>query len=32
VLAGVAAGAFAISTWLFNAFGGNINVTIQNPN
>jgi hypothetical protein len=32
VLAGVAAGAFAISTWLFSAFGGNINVTPQTPN
>ena len=32
VLAGVAAGAFAISTWMFTAFGSNMNVTIQTPN
>jgi hypothetical protein len=31
VLAGVAAGAFAISQWLFTAFGANVNVNPVTP-
>jgi hypothetical protein len=32
VLAGVAAGAFAVSQWLFTSFGATINITPQTPN